>query len=408
MSNRATLSAFALILIQLALCAASSAAAPTSQPAADWARLPTDKWPQLVLTNDASFAGHSALHGASAFLVRMPDGEVLVGTAKHLIKEPGGVNPPVALTDLDQVLTHWKVFPRTMDDRGVEAKGVAERVNGEAQHDWLLLHLANASASNLPATPLIPRAEPVKVGEKVFLIGVPYSDKTSAQNVYKGVVTARPKANYFTYDFDPPVRIPGFSGAPIVDANGLLVGHGVSMQPKLKQKDGLEVEFGGEDASLALDLWRHRNDAPAARAADAVHLELPQGWVPKQSKSEKVLQYAAYPPLTAYFELFADAKADFSDGTDLKHWANTIKTNTAKGSQLESREETELHDGHIGDRATVEYEISGQLKGTGTKVRYRTIMFELNGYFCRVTCWTTPSHWSDAQAKFEEVVRAVK
>src|SRR5690348_14900035 len=61
----------------------SQPSAPSTQPAA-WAKLPPARWPQVVLTNEASFDGHSSLEGASSFLVKMPDGEVLLGTAKHL------------------------------------------------------------------------------------------------------------------------------------------------------------------------------------------------------------------------------------------------------------------------------------------------------------------------------------
>ncbi|HEY7091020.1 MAG TPA: serine protease [Tepidisphaeraceae bacterium] len=400
-----------ILLLALSLSANASAgilggfAGATQPTSAEWSKLPPAKWPQLVLTNDASFDGHSPLHGASSFLMRMPDGEIVVGTAKHLIKQAGGVDPPVALTDLDHVLTGWKVFPRTKEDQAIEAKGLVERRNGEATHDWLLLHLKDKT-SKLPATPLVPRTDPVKVGEKVFLIGVPYSDERSAQNVYEGVVTARPKPNYFTYEFRPPVHIPGFSGAPIVDANGLLVGHGVSMSSELKKQNGMEIEFGGEDASLALDLWKHRNDAPAINPADAVHLTLPEGWTPRQSKLPNVLQFGEFRVLTAFAELSAEAKADYSDDTDLMKWAADVKSRTAAGSNLSNRQETELKAGNIGGHKTAEYEISGDIKTT--KVRYRIIMLELNGCFCKLMCWTTPNHWDEAQGKFEEVVQSVK
>jgi hypothetical protein len=397
-----------LLTVFMLLAAISSRAfgeSPASQPAADWSRLATEKWPQLVLTNEASFDGHTPLHGASAFLVQMPDGEILAATAKHLIKAEGGVDPPVQLVDLDRVLTTWKLFPRTRGSELVEAKGVAERTSGETRHDWLLLHLVN-NPTKLPATPLVPRIDPVKIGERVYLVGVPYSDRKSAQNVYEGIVTARPSANYFTYDVKPPVHIAGFSGAPIVDANGLLVGHGVSRSKELKQVNGLEVEFGGEDATLALELWRHRNDPPATKPADSLHLTLPQGWITKQSKLPNVIQFAEYPPLVAYFELVASPKADFSDDMTLMKWAALSRSTAAKTSKLENRSETELKTGSVAGRSTVEYEITGEIKGV--KLRYRMIMLECNGCYCRLICWTTPSHWDEAQPKFEEVVRLLK
>src|SRR5207237_615073 len=156
-----------------------------------------------------------------------------------------------ALPTLDQTLTRWDVFPRTKPDSKVEAKGLAERSSAEASHDWLLLYMTDPHAK-LPAQPLTPRLKPAERGETVYLVGVPYSDHDSAQNVYKGVVTDRPSQNYFVFKFDPPVRLAGFSGAPIVDKNGLLVGNLGSRSPEAKKKDGMDVEGGGEDVALAL------------------------------------------------------------------------------------------------------------------------------------------------------------
>ncbi len=304
---------------------------PASQPAELWAKAVPQRWPQLVLTNKASFTGHTPLEGASAFLMRMPDGEILVGTAKHLIKKAGGVEPPIALADLDRALTRWEVFPRTKPTLTLEAKGLAENTSRENAHDWLLLRLVDPRVK-LPATPLTPRLKPAQVGETVYLIGVPYTDQNSAQNVYKGVVTARPHRSYFTYEFSPPVHISGFSGAPIVDANGLLLGHAVSMGTDLKQKDGLEIEFGAEDASLAVQLWQHHSDPPTTQPADAVRLDLPTGWVTRQSKLPNVLKYAEYPAALAYFELVAFDKADTQDDLDLMSCA-ALQTQCRKEAQ---------------------------------------------------------------------------
>jgi Trypsin-like peptidase domain len=393
------------IVALLGLIAAAPDAPPSTAPTADWAKLPPDQWPQLVLTNEATFDGHSPLHGASSFLMKLPDGEVVVGTAKHLIKKPGGVDPPITLADLDHVLTRWRVFPRTKSELALEAKGIVESVAHESTNDWLMLHLAK-EVSTLPSTPLVPRPEPVDVGETVYLIGVSYEDKEVAQNVYKGVVTGRPRKNYFTYEFDPPVRIAGFSGAPIVDTNGLLVGHGVSMSKTLKQKDGLEVEFGGEDAALALQLWRHRNDGPATRPADALHLDLPSGWEEQPSKVAGVIKYARNSDHSAYVDFLADSKADFSDDMDLMTWVKRVKASAARMSKLDERDETEIVSRRINDRDVLEFEITGELDRV--KLHYRMDALELNGCYCRMVFWTVPSKWDDMQGEFDAVVQSLK
>lgn len=378
-----------------------------SQQAAEWAKLPPAQWPQLVLTNDASFADHTPLHGASSFLMRMPDGQILLGTAKHLIGRAGGVNPSVALPDLDRVLTKWEVFPRTKSDQAIGAKELAEKSSGASTHDWLLLRLTDPKAK-LPATPLTPRTTPARVGETVYLIGVPYSDKQSSQNVYKGVVTARPREHYFTYEFTPPVAIAGFSGAPIVDKDGLLLGHGVSMSEHLKQKDGLEVEFGGEDVTLAVELWKHQNDSPPALPSAVLHLDLPRGWMDSQTRKPvpPVLRIVENRPLFAYCELVAESKGDFAEGHTLADWAKAARANSDKASKLENREETELHPNSVGGRHTLEYEITGEVRNV--RLHYRIVNVERNGCFCKLVFWTTPSHWEANQSVFDEVVNSLR
>src|SRR5689334_13666850 len=54
-----------------------------------WVSLPTAQWPQMVLTNQAAFKGHTPLEGASAFLIRTPDQRVLAATALHLLGTNG-------------------------------------------------------------------------------------------------------------------------------------------------------------------------------------------------------------------------------------------------------------------------------------------------------------------------------
>ena len=77
-----------------------------------------------------------------------------------------------------------------------------------------------------------------------------------------------------------------------------------------------------------------------------------------------------------------------------------------KTSVLENRQETELKEGKIGEQQTVEYEITGELRGL--KLHYRVIMVSVGPWFCKLACWTTPSHWKAAQPKFEELVKNLK
>ena len=86
----------------------------------------------------------------------------------------------------------------------------------------------------------------------VYLIGCPYVEATCKQNVYVGKVTMRAQ-DRFRYDIDPPVDLRGFSGAPVIDRNGHVVGvTTVWFKPKMQGEKYLEA--GGEDAASVYPL----------------------------------------------------------------------------------------------------------------------------------------------------------
>jgi hypothetical protein len=224
-------------------------------PPEPWASQSPTQWPQIVLTNQASFRQRTPLRGASAFLIEA-DGRTLGATAQHLLGENGGVQPEAPARELDSLLESWTLHPRTMLDRSVRVAGLGAMPGNDKSYDWLLLRLAPTSAA-LPATPLHLRAAPVSVGESVHLIGVSYAEPTVTQKVYSGKVTERRYGDRFRYSISPHVDIRGFSGAPIVDDAGLVVGvMTVWFQPKM---DGaLWTEAGGEDALSALKALRRK------------------------------------------------------------------------------------------------------------------------------------------------------
>lgn len=224
-------------------------------PAEPWAALPYEQWPQLVLTNSAQFKGHTPLHGASGFLVRNDAGVVLAATARHLLGENGGVAPEVTLADLDASFDSWVMYPRTQPERAIKLRGSASLSSGPTNNDWLLLQVDGTPKHVFP---LRIRRTPVKVGERVRLVGVSYSEPSTVQKVYSGVVTARALGDRFRYDISPHVDVRGFSGAPIVDEAGLLVGiMTVWFEPRM---DGdLYTEAGGEDAGGALVIMKSSN-----------------------------------------------------------------------------------------------------------------------------------------------------
>ena len=235
----------------------------TSEPA-PWAiRSPTE-WPQIVLTNDASFVERTPLSGASAFLLEGADGEAFVATARHLTSWPGGVEPPVDDAALAlparfaRQLDQWRVFPRTHPDVLGVVAGLSEpAVFG----DWLLLTVQTRPPESVTALRLA--GEPVAVGDRVYLVGCPYAEPRCAQNVYQGRVTRRGR-DRFWYDIDPPVEVRGFSGAPILSSSGRVVGVFSVSEDLEETPDGLQVEGEANDR-LVRHVAACRGNPPLAR-----------------------------------------------------------------------------------------------------------------------------------------------
>ena len=195
-----------------------------------WIERPPGEWPQIVLTNDATFEGHTPHKGASSFLVRGPDDRILLATARHLLGGSGGVRPEVAMPDFDRVLVTWKAHPRTLPERFASV----ERAE-LACFDMAFFSLKPTPAG-LPGAPLRLRKRPIGVGEKIFLVGCPYAEPGCRQNVYAGKVTHIRHGVSFDFSFDPPVNLRGFSGAPVLDGDGHAVG--VFCRLGLEEKDG--------------------------------------------------------------------------------------------------------------------------------------------------------------------------
>ncbi len=216
-----------------------------------WSKQAPQQWPQIVLTNDAEFRGHTPLQGASCFLVDTRSGVTWAATALHLIGENGGVQPEIKIQELNEKISTWRMFPRTLPDNYLEADKVAVAGLGEGGDDWLLLTI-KPSDRPLPATAVKIRPEAVRVGEKVFLIGCPYAEEGCKQNVYAGTVVERGNVAFFRYELETAVDIRGFSGAPIVDKNGHLVGvMTVWFTPRMKGDQFLEA--GGQDAAYIVN-----------------------------------------------------------------------------------------------------------------------------------------------------------
>jgi hypothetical protein len=110
-----------------------------------------------------------------------------------------------------------------MGQKRAALKKLAMPAQSAKETDCLIMTLAPSLP--WPAEVLVARERPVEPGETVYLIAAPYEEKGVAQHVYKGVVTRRSEDKpEFAYEFEGDVQTRGFSGAPVIDANGQVVG----------------------------------------------------------------------------------------------------------------------------------------------------------------------------------------
>jgi predicted esterase len=186
-----------------------------SRPA--WmARDPAD-WPQVLLTNDMKFSDGTYGAGASAFLMRLPNGVIVAATAKHCI----GVDN---LSDVKSHLASWAIL-RPNSKSNADRIGLTEFVEKIPEgnsSDWFVM-LCPSQTGPWPGEPIGVSREPVEVGDMVYVLAVPEGDQ-SRQKVYRGTVTQTDGSGQFFYSIAEAPNSTGFSGAPILNAYGEITG----------------------------------------------------------------------------------------------------------------------------------------------------------------------------------------
>jgi len=221
---------------------------PATNARAPFAAGEVGTWPQIVLTNAATFRDRAPMEGASSFLLRSSQGVVLA-TARQFGDALRRGELGFTIAELASSLVLWTAYPRTRTGLLIRSTHLAMRELDDAEtHDWLFF--SGFSEAHLPGLPLESRPEPVELGERVFLVGCEYSERECTQQVYGGRITGRMR-DAFRFELDEPVELRGFSGAPIVDANGQLVGVlTVTFTPF--ESAGEHLEAGGEDVAVGL------------------------------------------------------------------------------------------------------------------------------------------------------------
>jgi hypothetical protein len=178
---------------------------------------------QVLLTNSAEFIDHSGLNGASAFLVKYQN-KVYAVTAKHLIGEAGGVEPEIKVNELTKYLRSWKMFPRVSIRPESDSISIGKpKLNYDSLNtDILILEVANSNYNILPLQTNF--TLPVE-GDNLYIIGCPYSQENCKQNIYEVKYDSyHPETGMLISISKHKVEMAGFSGAPLVNAQGDVVG----------------------------------------------------------------------------------------------------------------------------------------------------------------------------------------
>lgn len=174
---------------------------------------------QILLTNDYQL-NEAFGYGASSFLVRSKS-DTLLCTAKHLLGEAMGITPEIKTNEFNSVFSYWKAFPRDnklSSDTIYSSQIVTEVINTT---DIILQDCEVKTDCNLIV--LTPRFSKTKKGEKFEIIGCQYTDLDCHQRTYKAIMDSY-EGEQIVLKCETPFSPGGFSGAPVIDENGLVIG----------------------------------------------------------------------------------------------------------------------------------------------------------------------------------------
>jgi len=207
-------------LIPAALVLLSCEQERPALPREPWMDLPQDQWPPIVLSNHIQLGGMNFQDKACAFLVHA-GADTFAVTCKHLFL--AFQSPDIQSIHFGGRLKTWAMYPKGSREDTIL---VDELLNADPDEkiikqyvinrDWLIFSMAKKS---FLIQPLRPRFGELEEDEKLYLIGWTEDD---AQRAYEGKLY---KAFDYKYLVDVDGRdLAGLSGAPVIDANGYLVG----------------------------------------------------------------------------------------------------------------------------------------------------------------------------------------
>ena len=194
-----------------------------------WVKQRKDLWPQIAMVNEVWYRnGERYVHpsfeyAATGFLIDTGT-DTLAATVKHSL----WVAKTKTMNTVDlRHLQRWVMHPKGRPQDSVVIDHLintdtTEVLSGKestiTQRDWLVFATKLRSAA---IQPLKPRYSKVEVGETIYFIGCPYSEKTCLTHEAKVIET---EGNRIIFTTPDNLNVGGFSGSPLIDKDGYLIG----------------------------------------------------------------------------------------------------------------------------------------------------------------------------------------
>lgn len=147
-------------------------------------------------------------------------------TAKHILS--------VAKTDsmkyltIDKYISKWSMRPLNKEDESVVVdkllnENKKEKINAKDRftNDWMVFSIRKNKSH---VQPVEFRTTPLVKGEKLYIVGWTRHETEGPQRVYEFKYYKTRGTHFLVKNLIVPEKFGGLSGAPVLDANGLLVG----------------------------------------------------------------------------------------------------------------------------------------------------------------------------------------
>lgn len=195
-----------------------------------WIALPQEQWPTIALTNHVEFKNGdkyidpSFAYAGTGFLI--DNGiDTFAVTAKHILWVAR--NKQSSSVQINDALSKWTMKPK---DGNSDSAIINQLLNEDSlellmgaestilERDVLVFSVKNVTKG---IHVLKPRYNNVVAGEKVFIVGNPYSAPTT--QVYETRVLRKLGRDILIEQL-PGKPVPGISGSPVIDSSGHVIG----------------------------------------------------------------------------------------------------------------------------------------------------------------------------------------